>query len=168
MPGSARILLPFLVIVLLTAPVSAADYKNWIPLLPQSMDGLAAAGKPMGMNMEMGDQKWSTLSQSYKDKAQPRRVEVNIISGAAAPQAQAFQMLSKMQVETPDEIIKTLDVSGFPAVFQFSKANRSGTLMISLSQQAMVTITAEPADGEQELVSLAQSLPLRKLAELVQ
>ena len=153
----------FLAVCLLSISVAvgAADYKGWLPLVPNTLGGLPRAGEPDGINMEMGGQSWSSLHQEYSNKF---RVSLTIVSGIAAPQAQAFQAMSQMQMETQDQIVKTLEVSGYKSVFQLNKADKNGILMISVNQQAVVVIEAEPITSENKLVSLAKEVLLQKIA----
>ena len=162
MRAKGRFLL--VLVCLLLAPVSlgAADYKQWLPLLPESLGGLARSGKPDGMNMEMGQQSWSSLQQEYSNKS--KQVSMTIVSGIVAPQAQAFQMMSQMQMETEDQIVKTLEVAGYKAVFQLEKESKTGILTIALNQQTLVAIEAKPTADEAELVGLAKEIPLNKIA----
>jgi hypothetical protein len=81
-----------------------------------------------------------------------------------APQAQAFQAMSQMQMETQDQIIKTVNVSGYKAVLQLNKATRNGGLMISLGEQTLVVIEGEPITNEGELTALAKEVPLKEIA----
>ena len=155
----------FLAVCLLSISVAvgAADYKGWLPLVPNTLGGLPRAGEPDGINMEMGGQSWSSLQQEYSNKSN-ERISLTIVSGIAAPQAQAFQAMSQMQMETQDQIVKTLEVSGYKSVFQLSKADKNGSLMISVNQQTVVVIEAEPITSESKLVSLAKEVPLQKIA----
>ncbi len=67
-----------------------------------------------------------------------------------------------MQVETQDQVIKTVNVAGYKSLLQLSKADGNGSLMISLNQQTMVVIEAEPVTGEKEIVALAEEVQLEK------
>ncbi|MBS3809383.1 MAG: hypothetical protein KGY38_04430 [Desulfobacterales bacterium] len=53
--------------VLASSAANAFDYKEWIPLLPESIGGLDKQGEPEGMNMEKSWQSWSILKQQYSD-----------------------------------------------------------------------------------------------------
>ena len=158
-----RIILMSLCLLLISVTLGAVDYKNWLPLVPQTLGGLVRSGEPNGINMEMGGQSWSSLQQEYSNQSK-KKASLTILSGAAAPQAQAFQAMSQMQMETQDQLVKTLNVAGYKSLLQLSKADGSGSLMISLNQQTMVVIEAEPVTGEKELVALAEEVPLEKIA----
>ena len=162
MRAKGRCLLVLVCLLLAPVPLGATDYKQWLPLLPETLGDLDRSGKPDGMNMEMGQQSWSSLQQEYSNKS--KQVSMTIVSGIVAPQAQAFQMMSQMQMETEDQIVKTLVVSGYKAVFQLEKETKIGILTIGLNQQTLVAIEAKPTTDEGELVSLAKEIPLNKIA----
>jgi hypothetical protein len=166
MNAKVRIMLMATCLLLMSMNIHAADYKNWLSLLPETMGDLARKGKPDGINMEMNGQSWSSLQQNYSDKA-GKTASFTLVSGAVAPQAQAFQMMSHMQMETEDQIVKTLHVAGYKAVYQLQKEDKNGSLMISLNQQTFVVIEAEPITSEKELVALAKDVPLGKISTKV-
>ena len=64
--------IPTLIIILgfllVSSAANAFDYKNWIPLLPESIDGMEKHGEMEGMNREKGGQSWSVLRQKYSDE----------------------------------------------------------------------------------------------------
>ncbi len=163
MYAKGRIILISLCVLLVSVSASAVDYKNWIPLLPEKLGGLARSGEPDGVNMEMGGQSWSSIDQEYSDKAN-KSIKLIIVSGIVAPQVQAFQNMSQMQMETQDVLIKTLNVSGYRAVFQLDKEDKEGILTISVNQQTVVIIGIEPTTGEREIVAVAKEVPLGKIA----
>ena len=160
---SGKTMLMSVCLLLISATAGAVDYKNWLPLVPETLGGLARSGAPDGINMEMSGQSWSSLQQEYSNKSD-KRVSLTIVSGMVAPQAQAFQAMSQMQMETQDQVMKTLNVAGYKSLLLLSKADGSGSLMISLNQQTMVVIEAEPVTSDKELVALAEEVPLEKIA----
>jgi hypothetical protein len=111
----------------------------------------------------MGGQSWSSLHQEYSSKSK-KRISLTIVSGIVAPQAQAFQSMSHMQMETQDQVVKTVNVAGYKSLFQLSKAEKNGSLMISVNQQTLVVIEAEPITSEKELLPLTEEVPLKKIA----
>jgi hypothetical protein len=163
MKAKGKIILMATCLLFVSVWVGATDYKAWLPLMPETLGGLAKSGDPDGTNREMSGQSWSSLQQNYTDNSN-NRASLMIVSGVIAPQAQAFQAMSHIQMETQDQIIKTVNVSGYKAVLQLNKANRNGGLMISLSEQTMVVIEGEPITKEGELTALAKEVPLKKIA----
>ncbi len=163
MKAKGKIILMATCLLLVSVWVGATDYKNWLPLIPETLGDLAKSGDPDVINMEMSGQSWSSLRQNYTDNSN-KRASLTIVSGVIAPQAQAFQAMSHMQMETQDQIMKTVNVSGYKAVFQLNKANKNGSLMISLGEQTLVLIEGEPITSEKELNDLAKEVPLKKIA----
>jgi hypothetical protein len=140
------------------------DYKAWVPMLPRTLGGMATSGEPDGMNMEMGAQRWSSLSQDYASRDGNRSAELTVVAGKGAPQVLGFQMMPKMTMETTDEIVKTVTVSGYKGLFILDKDDKLGTLIIPLKQDVLVNIETQPASGEAELIKLADQLPLAQFA----
>ncbi len=163
MYAKGKIILLAVYLLSISVAVGATDYKSWLPLIPNTLGGLTRSGEPDGINMEMGGQSWSSLHQEYSNKSE-KRISLTIVSGIIAPQAQAFQSMSHMQMETQEQVVKTVNVSGYKSVFQLSKADKNGSLMISVNQQTLVVIEAEPITSEKELLPLAEEVPLKKIA----
>jgi hypothetical protein len=163
MKAKGKIILMATCLLLVSVGVGATDYKSWLPLIPETLGDLAKSGDPDGINMEMSGQSWSSLQQNYTDNSN-KRASLTIVSGVIAPQAQAFQAMSHLQMETQDQIIKTVNVSGYKAIFQLNKANKNGGLMISLGEQTLVVIEGEPITSEKELTALAKEVPLKEIA----
>ena len=166
MKAKGKTILMATCLLLVSVWVDATDYKGWLPLIPETLGNLAKSGDPDGINMEMSGQSWSSLQQNYTDNSK-KRASLTIVSGVIAPQAQAFQAMSQMHMETPDQIVKTIIVSGYKAVLQLNKANRNGGLMISLGEQTLVVIEGDPITNEGELTALAKDVPLKEIATQV-
>jgi len=153
-----------LVVCLILSPVVAGafDYKAWIPLLPKTMGGMMPSGSPDGMNMEMGGQKWSSITQEYKSKDGRKTAQFSVIAGQMAPQVQGFQSMvaMNMSMETGDQIIKTTTVSGKKALVVVDKKNKTGTLTVPVKENMVVAITMEPATSVSDLTSMVQYVSL--------
>jgi len=151
-------------LLLISVTAAASDYKSWIPLLPDTLGSMGRSGKPDGVNMETNGQKWSSLHQKYSADNRGKSVEMTLVMGKAAPPLASFQMMSSMKMETDDQIVKTIDVSGYKGLLNLQKNEKSGTLMISLSDQMLVVIEAKPITSESEVIKLAEQLPLAEFA----
>ena len=153
-----------LCLVLFPLTAAASDYKAWVPLLPDTLAGLSQSGKPDGINMETSGKKWSSLHQRYSADKGEKAIELTIVAGEGAPYLAQFQMMSSVKMETEDQIVKTLDFFGYKGLFNLAKKEKSGTLMISLSGEMLVVLDAEPITKEEEILKLAEQLPLAKFA----
>ena len=152
-------------LLLLAGAVGAEDYKNWIPVLPDTVGGMAGAGKPDGMNMESDGQKWCMLHQQYGGNQSEKQVDLTLVWGGAAPFMANFQMMSKFEMETEEQVTKTVKVSKYKGVINLEKADQRGTLMLALSKDMIVILESVPTTKEDQLVSLAEKLPLDKFAK---
>ncbi len=159
--GQAILLGLFLSLIHVNA--GALDYKDWIQLLPETVGGLSRHGKPDGMNMETGDMKWSSVHQNYGDPNAEKHIELVLMVGKS-PQMASYKMMPKMKMETEEQIVKTVAVKKYEAFLNLEKTEKRGTLMISLGEEIMTVINAAPITREEEIIRLAEELPLDKFA----
>ena len=153
-------------VLLIPLAVGAFDYKAWAPLLPRTLGDMAPSGEPDGMNMDMSGQKWSSINQEYTSRDGKKTAQLSVVGGQMAPQVQGFQGMAamNMNMETGDQIIKTVTVSGKKSMLTLDKQSKTGTLMIPVEKDMIIALTLEPATSESELTSLAQQIPLSKFA----
>ena len=133
-------------------------------LLPRTWDAMTPSGDPDGMNMDMGGQKWSSLNQEYRSRDGKKTAQVSVVAGQMAPQVQGFQGMAamNMNMETGDQLIKTVNVSGKKGILTLDKKDKSGTLTIPVKQDMVVVLTADPATGASDLTGLAQQIPISR------
>jgi hypothetical protein len=164
---AGRILGVCAAMVLMTAVAGAKDYKTWAPLLPETVAGMARSGEPEGMNMESNGNKWSMLHQRYAGNSSDKSVELTLVSGAGAPFVANFQTMSKMEMETGDRVIKTVQVSNYKGLINLDKAQKRAILMIALTDETMVVMEVAPATQEKDIIAVAEDLPLEEFASKV-
>lgn len=150
--------------MLISVTAVASDYKKWISLLPDNFGGMPRSGKPDGMNMEISGKLWSSLHQKYASDNSEKHIELTLVEGIAAPLRTSFKMMSSMKMETDDQIIKTVNVSGRRGVVNLEKNEKRGILMIPLSEEMIVVIEATHITTEAQIITLAEELPLDKFA----
>ena len=157
-------LLLVLSVLLIPLTAGAFDYKAWFPLLPHTLGDMVPSGEPDGMNMEMSGQKWSSLNQEYASRDGKKTAQLSVVAGQMAPQVQGFQSMAamNMNMESGDQIMKTVTVSGKKSMLTLDKQSKSGTLMIPVQKDMILSLTLEPATSESELTSLAQQIPISK------
>lgn len=167
MQKSVTIFLIALGFILASSAVNALDYKDWIPLLPESIGELDKQGDPEGMNMEKGSQSWATLKQPYAD-GEGSTLRLSIVSGTDAPVMKKFETLQKFNMETAEKAIKTTEISGHKAVLNRNKTGGKSSMMIAAQQNTLVIIETDSFDSEKELVSLAAEVPLGDIADSIE
>jgi hypothetical protein len=151
-------------VLFLAAGVGAADYQTWVPLIPETLGGLPRVEAPEGLNMEVSGQSWSSLIQEYARDEADRFFSLTLVSGAAAPEAQVFQAMSQMTMETSDQVIKSLRVADYPALLQLDRGSLSGSLIIAVGPHSLVVLQGEPVTAEDELTQLVREVPLQEMA----
>ena len=152
------ILTGLLCLAFMISSVQAADYKDWIPMLPESIGGQQKVGEPSGANMESNGKSWSTIEQKYSDGS-GESVTLTIVSGIVAPQVQQFQSMQQFSMETENKLVETLQVSGNDAVLELYKDGGKGTLLVAPRQTTLVIIETSSAESKEELISLADDVP---------
>ncbi len=148
--------------LLVALPASAADYKRWTPLLPTTLGGLPQSGQPNGVNMAMGDNSWSSLEQKYAK--QSRTVRLMIVSGTGAPQAQMFLGLAKLEMETEDEVFRTITIKGYQSVLALNKKRKQGSVMVRVKPHTLVIVEANQIANQTGLTDLVGQVPLARIA----
>ncbi len=152
--------------LLALSPIArAADYQDWIPLLPESIDGLDKSGSPDGATMGHGGKSWTTVRQGYSDSSGDD-IRLTIIAGDMAPQLQQFQSMKHFSMETDDRLVQSAQLSGYNSVVELNKARGKGTLLIQVQDNTLVVIEADAVESKAELISLADHVPLSDIAAL--
>jgi len=153
-------------LIIVSTAANAFDYKNWIPLLPESIGGIEKHGDPSGMNMEKSGQSWSLLRQKYSD-AEGNNIRLSIVTGSNAPGIRKFETMQQFNMETPEKNIKTLDIAGHKAVLELNKKGGKSNLLILAQEKTLVVIDTASFDNEADIISLAEDVPLSKIADSV-
>lgn len=145
----------------------AADYNDWKPLLPEQIGGLDITDHQEGANVEQGGRSWSFLKQGYAN-AEGDSLTLSFVYGSDAPPVQKFQTMQQFDMENERKIAKTLEVRGYPAFLELQKNGSDGTLVISPCTDTLVVLdTEDVADSREELVSLAEGVPLEQISAAV-
>ena len=146
------------------AAASAFDYKTWVSALPKALGTMKASGEPDGMNMDMGGQKWSSLNQTYQSRDGARTAQLSVVAGQMAPQVQGFQSMSamNMNMEAGGVVMKTVNISGKRCMVNLDKKAKTGTVMIPLKKDMLVSLVLEPATSTSQLTALAREIPLAR------
>lgn len=153
-------------LVLTASAANAFDYNNWVPMLPESISGMEKQDDPDGMNMEKGGKSWSTIKQEYAD-GNGKDIQLSIITGSDAPGIREFEQMQQFEMESGEQIVKTLEVSGYKAVLDLNKKGGTSNLLISVQNETLVIIETRSFDNEKALVSLAKEVPLDDMADSV-
>ncbi len=155
-----------LLLLLATSLCQAADYKQWLSLLPESAMGMPRSGDPDGANVTMNDIENSSLTVRYRDG--DRTAEIMLIYDSSRSLIMPFEMVRDMQVETPEEIHQPTMLNGFKAIYQLDRPGKQTALIVILSPTMLIQVSFQPAPEKAELMKFVAGLPLKKLAASVQ
>ena len=138
---------------LLPQPSAHAEqgFKPLLPLLVE-LPGWTAA-KPEGMTMEAGGERMVTAERGYtRGEAQ---LSAQIITGPIAQGALA-SAATGMKIETSEGRMSTAPVDGLQVTRTFQISDKSGEIIVALSNAAIFTLTFNGLD-EDEALTLAKA-----------
>lgn len=147
-----------------SSTANALDYESWVPLLPESIDGMKKEGAPQGLNTEKGGQAWSVLRQEYSG-AEGGGARLSIVAGSQAPGITEFRKLQQLNMETKDKIVRSTNISGYKAVINLDKKGGMSHLFIAVKDNTVVIIDTAIVNNEEGLTSLADDIPLSEIKE---
>ncbi|MCF7936704.1 MAG: hypothetical protein K9L28_10235 [Synergistales bacterium] len=145
----------------------AADYNDWKPILPEEVGGMEITDSQEGANVEQGGRSWSFLKQGYAN-AEDGSLSLSLIYGSDAPPIQQFKSMQQFSMETEEKTAKTLEIEGYSAYLELQKGDRDSYLVISPREDSIVVVETDTVDSEEELVSLADDVPLEQFAAAVE
>jgi hypothetical protein len=117
-------------VAVLPFAAAAQTYKPLIPLLPDIPQWTAEA--PEGMSMQAEGQEIVWAARQYRKG----EAEISVILGIGHPmagQAEAMSQGDKMQFQAGGATYETATVKGFPVMRFFSKEDKSGFLVVALT-----------------------------------
>lgn len=154
-------------LLLASATANAFNYMDWVPLMPENIGGLEKTGESEGIDKEEGDQSWSVIKQKYSD-AQGNTLNLSIITGSNAPGIKEFKMMQQFNMETDEKAVKPVEVLGLKSVLNIDKTGGENTLLIPATDKTLVIISTAAFDSEDEMISLADDVPIEDIADSVE
>lgn len=152
-------------VLLVPGVVSSADYKDWLPHLPDTLAGLKAASKGEGMNMSTGDGSMSTLKKAYKDGN--KEVSIAITHMEDKSKGKVLDEMSKdeFNMETSAMVMKTVNIQGFSAMYQYLKDENSALISVDLNAKGTLILATGGlgAKGEKYNIGLFDKINLKKI-----
>ncbi|MEF8793652.1 hypothetical protein [Thiohalorhabdus sp.] len=142
--------------------VADTNYQDYLSALPESIQGMERTGDPEGVNRKGADQDWSAVEQSYADD-KGREAKLTILAGTQTSAYKQYKKMSRVHMENPEKLIKSLEVSGYDGVMDLDKTGNEGTVALFLGPETLVVLEAEAVTGPDELQTLAEDLPLEAI-----
>ncbi len=143
----------------------ADDYKIWLQLMPNTLDGLTAHPNPMGMNSDVNDRTTAMLIYEYGNDKQSISVTINSDTDTEASREPLSQT---PEGEMPTETFKKTVVEGNFTALDDDKVEHLSTATIIIKDKGIVTIAAKPDVGIDRLTAIARQLPIKAIANTMQ
>jgi hypothetical protein len=145
--------------------VAPVNFRKLLPFLGD-VPGFTPDDKPEGQTVTMGELSYTIASRSYS--SEDKSLTISIYHGPSmAPPYIAFQQMKNFQVDSSEELIKSIEIKGFPAIEHYTYEDKDATVMILLKEHLLVVVEEEEAEDIEETVKIAKSLPLEKIANAV-
>ncbi len=136
--------------------------KELLPFVDLKIPGWTREGRVCGTTLKQGNVTVSEARMSFKAGDQTLEVVIMDFLGKTIP----FLTGQQIQMESSEEIVRSIEVQGFKAVVTFRHRERQGELNISVADRFWVNITGEGIGNLEVLTNLAQRMDLQKLATL--
>jgi len=132
-------------------------FARFLPLLVD-LDGWQGK-KPEGMAMEMPGNSMTTATREYRRDA--ARLNASIIIGPAARGALAATKTG-MNIETSDGRMSTSKIDGLPVTRTFNIKDKSGTILVALSDDALFSLSFNGV-GDDDALALARKFDWKRM-----
>lgn len=76
--------------------------------------------------------------------------------------------MKQFTCEDEENIVEKLEISGNNAVMELYKDGGKATLLIAPHQETIVIIRTDSVEGKEELVALAEAVPLSDIATAIE
>ncbi|MEF8941464.1 MAG: hypothetical protein V5B78_01600 [Desulfohalobiaceae bacterium] len=160
------ILISILCLVFMATMAYAGDYKDWIPLLPDTISGMKQSGDPHGLNTQSESESWTGLQQDYSDGS--KKIELQIVSGPLAPQVKQFHSMKGFSYEDGEKIVKTDEISGNDAIFEVYKNGKRGAVLVAIGQETVISIQSFSVGSKENLISCVNDVPTSDIFDAIE
>ena len=160
------IFLSILCLVFMVSTTYAGDYKDCIPLLPESINGMEQSGDPYGLNTQSEGKSWTGLQQHYSDGS--KKIELSIVSGPSAPQVQQFDSMKGHSYEDGEKVVETDEISGNDAIFEVYKDGKRGAVLVAIGQETVIIIQSDSVGSKENLISYVNKLPTSDIVDAIE
>jgi hypothetical protein len=145
-----------------SARADVINFKKLEPFVDVKIPGWTMKGKPSGSTVQQGAMSVSQAKAKFKAGDKTLKISVTDLAGHPMP----MQMGQFMQMETDEEVVRTLEVQGFKGIGHYNKTDKDGDLIISVAKRFLVKVEGRKIDNLKVLQDAAQQLDLKKLATL--
>jgi hypothetical protein len=154
------------IIFSLVVPAGAevVHFKELLPYVDIKIPGWTMEGTPCGTTVKQGKVMISEARIAFKAGDQTLEIVIMDFLGKSIP----FLTGQPLQMESSEEIVRSTEVQGFKAFATFRHREKQGELNISVADRFWVKIDGEGIDNLEVLITVAQTMDLKKLATLAE
>ena len=144
-------------------PGELVNFKQLIPFVDLKLSGWEMAEKPSGTTMKHQHIQMSEAKASYRAGDKTLNIVVLDFLGQTMPW---MAMLPQMEMESSEEMLRTIKVGDFKALENYKFKEKHGELNISVADRFWVKLEGNGLDNTEPLQAAAQQMDLKKLATL--
>jgi len=146
------------ILVLALYAAAAPDCKTWLPLLPETIDGMPRNGPPRVVNEDNS----CAVSQRYLSNDYARAAVITIAQGEHSKYMGFYELMAALAGKA--ETVTWETISGHKILVQLAE-DKWGILYFSPRKDVFLSLQAQPITSKEEMLRLGKFLPLAKLAE---
>lgn len=155
-----------LVLILSSGLVFSADYKDWLPYVPETLGGKKKAGDDEAGNVSFNGITNSSLFRIYGSESD--EITLMIVWDPSGRQMIAtktmLETLKQMPIETPETVYKLITVQGFPAMYSYYAETNRAAIQTLLSETVLVQLNAAGGGrNESHYINLLRPVNLKKI-----
>jgi len=154
-----------LVLFLSPALTFSADYKDWLPYIPDTIGGKKKSRKDDAGNVNITGFTSSTINRTFGKESD--EITLLIIWDPSGRQMIAtktmMEAVKQRPIETPDVVQKRIIVQGFPAFYLYASGPSGASIYVLLSESALVQLSALGSRNESYYINLLKSVNLKKI-----
>jgi hypothetical protein len=145
-------------------PVDPLNWKELVPFLAD-INGWTALDDAEGQTVSMMNFKTTQVERGYEKG--DMSLTVMIVDGGYAPMAyQSIKMAMNFEMDTSDEYLKKTEINGYPGFVKYTYEDKEAELMLLVADRFIFQMSGENMKDTSELVDIAKSFELGKLAKL--
>ena len=156
-----KLLTPTLVLLLTPCVSWAVDYKDWLPLIPDTLDGLTVSAKDEGENLDLGVMNMSNFSRQYGEG--DKQINISIMYESSGEQIKAQNARTQKNIKLAELVQKRITIQGFESVYDHNKSVPYQRITVFLNDKAVISFGVFGLNEEKHFFELANKINFRKI-----
>jgi len=152
-----KIILLILVIFMIPGFSYAADYNDWLPFIPDQIEGL----KPID---EQGYSKnLSTVTKTFG--IGDKQIKFVITSDSTGVTTDAVKEMMELDMDFEGGTYKPVKIQGFSGSYSYEKSTKNVMIMVILKEKTLVTFHTNGNKKMEYYIKLLNTINLKKIAD---